>query len=1012
MGKGDTLLEEYRGKRDFSLTPEPQAKRERRPGGGKLSFVVQKHDATRLHFDFRLEWDGVLKSWAVTRGPSLDPSEKRLAVRTEDHPMAYGEFEGVIPPKQYGGGTVMLWDRGHWEPENDPEEGLKEGKLSFTLHGERMKGSWALVRMKPRKGEKRENWLLIKHKDEVATARGDITRKYEKSVASNRTMNQIAKGGRCLKESDLRDEPQKTPRDARRTKATMPRWREPQLATLVAAAPEGGNWLSELKYDGYRTLIAVAGGKARIFTRNGKDWTDKFPGVAEAAAALDTDGSLVDGEIVAFDGKGRTDFSTLQKAIKQGGEMSCFVFDLIIEDGKEIIHLPLAERKARLEKIVERGEGALVFSDHVRGSADKVFAEICRAGHEGIVAKRADAPYRSGRGKDWLKVKCTRRQEFVVGGYSPTAKKARPFSSVLIGVQEEGELVYKGRVGSFAAGTLEELAEALASRARKTSPFAGLPREASRGARFVTPDLVVEVDFTEFTSDGYVRHGVVRGIRADKDAAEVVLEEAGESTMAGQEMRDRIAGVKLSSPEKVLFAEQGVTKADLAAHYERVAERMLPLVEGRLVSLVRCPEGEGGQCFFQRHGHKGFPAAMKGQEIAEKAGGKATYLRLDTLSSLIAGVQMGTLEFHIWGSRGDMLEKPDRLVFDLDPDEGLGFGNVKQAAFDIRDELSRLGLEAVPLVTGGKGIHVVVPLTRRAEWPEVKAFARGFARMLADEEPDRYVAQASKARRKGRIFVDWLRNERGATAIALPPLIGLVIAFLHNRGGGPSKPAHALYGYGYAPVVSLLVVALVVVVPVVKAGYLLRRFELERMAVLVEEGRFEQARDALLAILERHGIAARVERANPAIRWVFGGLVWVEGRIFRRGLPTDMAVIRGEIDELGWFEITLHATDITIIGRQPASTRLVALLSEELDVRTVYFSWDDDSQAIEDEIRACRGELDSGTPCDRDRLEALRRRLWSLELSREQWNALRCQLLLVERDNERLRAEQGRQVVS
>jgi bifunctional non-homologous end joining protein LigD len=773
MGKGDTLLKEYRGKRDFSLTPEPGAKHAPRGVGGKLSFVVQKHDATRLHFDFRLEWDGVLKSWAVTRGPSLDTSEKRLAVRTEDHPLAYGEFEGVIPPKQYGGGTVMLWDRGHWEPENDPEEGLKEGKLSFTLHGERMKGSWALVRMKPRKGEKRENWLLIKHKDDVATARGDITRKYQKSVATDRTMNQIAKGGRELKASDLSQNAEDKPapknetghKPSRKT-GTLPRWREPQLATLVSEAPEGKEWLSELKYDGYRTLIAVAGGKASIFTRNGKDWTDKFPGIAEAAAALETDGTLIDGEIVAFDGKGRTDFSSLQKSIKQGGEMSCFVFDLIMEGGKDITDMPLTERKERLEKIVGRGQGALVYSDHVRGSAEKVFAEICRAGHEGIIAKRADAPYRSGRGKDWLKVKCTRRQEFVVGGFSPTTKRARPFSSVLIGVQEDGKFVYKGRVGSFSAGTLEELGEALASRGRKTSPFAGLPKDVARGARFVTPDLVVEVDFAEFTADGVVRHGVVKGIRGDKDAADVVLEEAGGQAMASHETRDRIAGVTLSSPDKVLFEDQGVTKADLAAHYERVAKRMLPLVEGRLVSLVRCPEGEGGQCFFQRHDHKGFPAAMKRQEITEKDGGKATYLRLDTLSSLVAGVQMGTLEFHIWGSRGDMMEKPDRLVFDLDPDEGLDFGDVKQAAFDIRDRLAELGLKTVALVTGGKGVHVIAPLTRRAEWPEIKGFARGLARMLAEEEPARYVAQASKAKRKGRIFLDWLRNERGATAIA------------------------------------------------------------------------------------------------------------------------------------------------------------------------------------------------------------------------------------------------------
>ena len=773
----DTLLKDYRAKRDFSKTAEPDHQPASGAEDGVLRFVVQKHDATRLHYDFRLEWDGVMKSWAVTRGPSYDPAEKRLAVRTEDHPLAYGAFEGVIPKGQYGGGTVMLWDHGTWEPVEDFAKGLKAGKLVFRLAGERLRGEWTLVRMKPRDGETRENWLLIKHKEDgLKPPRGDVLNKFTKSVASDRTMAQIAKGGRTLAKSDLADKRPEaaTSGDAgkkrssrAKPKAAMPRWCEPQLATLVDAAPDGEEWLSELKYDGYRALIAIAGGKSRIFTRNGKDWTTKFPGIGEAAASLDTNGTLIDGEIVAFDCMGKTDFSSLQAAIKTGGHgLTCFCFDLIEADGEDLRKLPLVERKDRLERLLGEGSALLVYSTHVSGNAAAVYAKICDAGHEGIVAKRADDLYRSGRSKSWLKVKCSKRQEFVIGGWSRSDKKGRAFSSLLVGVREGGDLVYKGRVGSgFDDDTLAELAELFARRKRKTAPFAELPGEIARNACFITPVLVAEVDFAEFTADGMVRHGVFKGLRDDKQAKDVVLETQGASVVAN-ENRTEFAGVKLSSPDKVLFADQGVTKADLAAHYMRVAERMLPLVEKRLLSLVRCPDGQGGQCFFQKHGHKGFPDELKTRQITEKDGGKDEYLYADSLSGLIAAVQMGTLEFHIWGSRIDRLEQPDRLVFDLDPDEGLGFADVRDAAFHVRDRLDRLGLKTVALVTGGKGIHVIAPVQRRAEWPDVKAFARGFAELLARDEPDRYLAQASKAKRKGRIFVDYLRNERGSTAIA------------------------------------------------------------------------------------------------------------------------------------------------------------------------------------------------------------------------------------------------------
>jgi len=778
MAEARHLLREYRERRDFTRTAEPDVTAEAGPGEGLL-FVVQKHAATRLHYDFRLEWQGVLKSWAVTRGPSLDPADKRLAVRTEDHPLAYGDFEGIIPKGQYGGGTVMLWDRGTWEPVGDPDEGLRRGKLTFRLHGERLSGEWALVRMAPKPGEKRENWLLIKHQEETSGRRRppDILARHTRSVASGRTMEEIAEQGRTIAPEDVAPK-----RRARRPAAkaaerkagkggrgghAVPRWVEPQLATLVDAAPEGGQWLSEMKYDGYRALVAIGGGTCRVYTRNGKDWTDRFPEIAQAAGRLDTSGTMIDGEIVAFDEKGKTDFSTLQAVLREGGGgLTFFAFDILWLDGEDVRGRPLTERKDLLQQLLGEAGPPLIYSTHVVGNAPEVNRRLCAAGHEGIVAKRAEDAYRSGRGRSWLKVKCAARQEFVVGGYRPSDKKGRTVASLLIGVNEGGKLVYKGRVGAFEGGHLARLEQLLASRGRKTSPFAELPRDIARRARFVRPDIVVEVGFTEFTREGAVRHGVLKGIREDKPAREVVLETPRGTAMQEHETRDVIAGIKLSNPDKVLFAEQGVTKADLAAHYERVSARILPFVSERLLSLVRCPEGAGTQCFFQKHGNKTVARQLKRREITESDGERGVYLYVDDLAGLVAGVQMGTLEYHIWGSRIDRLDQPDRLVFDLDPDEGLDFAAVRAAAFDLRERLAALGLQTVPLLTGGKGIHVIAPLARRADWPTVKAFARGFARLIAAEEPDRYVAQASKAKRAGRIFVDWLRNERGSTAIA------------------------------------------------------------------------------------------------------------------------------------------------------------------------------------------------------------------------------------------------------
>jgi bifunctional non-homologous end joining protein LigD len=827
----DALLEKYRAKRDFATTAEPSGETPATKREG-LAFVVQKHDATRLHYDFRVEWEGVLKSWAVTRGPSLNPADKRLAVRTEDHPLDYGDFEGTIPAGQYGGGTVMLWDTGTWEPEGDAETGLRDGNLKMHLHGTKMDGRWVLVRMKPRAKEKTENWLLIKEKDDAVDTETDLL-KADRSAKTGRSMEEIAAGHeewtrptqspaeKAEAEADdtLARKPAKSKAGAppasakssgkaatksadgkaKRRAGSVPEFQPLQLATLVDSPPTGPGWLHEMKYDGYRVLIAIGGGKAKLYTRNALDWTDRFGAILPAVETLDCDSALIDGEIVAFDADGGTDFSTLQQHLKDGAALSCFCFDLLMLDGKDLTEAPLTDRKRLLKTLLAGHEQpALLFSEHIEGSGPAVFKQICAAGHEGIIAKRVDAPYRAGRQKSWLKIKCTRRQEFVVGGFSPSDKKGRAFSSILVGVREDGGFKYRGRVGSgFDDDALEGLKARFDALAVKTSPFDDLPRPIARTSKYVRPELVVEVDFAELTSDGQIRHGVYKGLREDKMAKEVVDEKpasaavstgAGKKGKAGDAARDEptgkaepterkrvsradrkdalVAGVKISHPERVVFDEGGVTKLALAEYYEAVAERMLVHAGNRPLSLVRCPDGPTKQCFFQKHDSGGFPAAIRRVAIAEKDGGTADYLYVDDAAGLVAAVQMNALEFHIWGAHSDDVEKPDRVVFDLDPDESLTFADVKQAAFDMRDRLAALGLKTFAMITGGKGVHVVAPLDRRQDWPTVKEFARDVAELLASEEPKRYVATMSKAKRTGKIFIDWLRNERGSTAIA------------------------------------------------------------------------------------------------------------------------------------------------------------------------------------------------------------------------------------------------------
>ncbi|WP_057884539.1 DNA ligase D [Tsuneonella troitsensis] len=786
-------LAEYNRKRDFKLTAEPAGKRASSSGGNR--FIVQKHDATRLHWDLRLEADGVLKSWAVTKGPSPDPEIKRLAVRTEDHPLSYAEFEGTIPKGEYGGGTVMLWDRGTWEPvEGKSWKDIDKGHLHFTLTGERMNGEWLLIRLKPRPGEKRENWLLRKISDEFAEEGDPLVEHALTSVLTGRTMAEIEAdtGGEHSLQGKKGDAFAAEMKKAAKHNAKVlpvtgrgttrrvvegagpkrgvggskpPKFRAPQLATLVDSVPAGNRWMHEIKFDGYRALIAAAGDKVHVFTRSGKDWTAKFAPLVGAIAALDLPPVLIDGEIVAYGKDGNPDFSSLQAVLKRGhgseGEkdnLSFHAFDLLEANGENLAKLPNIERKERLEALLKGVQPPVHVADHVIGAGEKLYKAMCDAGQEGIISKAIDAPYRSSRSKSWVKVKCTRRQEFVIIGWKKSSAKGRPFSSLLLAQHEGDSLVYKGNVGTgFTQDTMAELAGTFAKLERKTPP-AEVDRVSSRGVTWLKPDLVAEVAFAEFTADGNVRHGSFLGLRGDKKASAVVPE-------TPEKAPETDDAVTITNPDRVIFPESGQTKGELAEYYQAVAPLMLPWAAQRPISLVRCPQGRGKKCFFQKHDSGSFGPHVHHVPIVEKDGGAEDYLYVEDAAGLIACVQMGTIEFHGWGSRSSAVEKPDRMIFDLDPDEGLDFADVKTAAKDIHDRLSDLGLASYAMLSGGKGVHVVVPLTPGHSWEAHKDFARRFAEALSLAEPDRFVATMSKAKRKGKIFIDWLRNQRGSTAV-------------------------------------------------------------------------------------------------------------------------------------------------------------------------------------------------------------------------------------------------------
>ena len=753
-------LAPYNAKRDFARTPEPAGQAARAAGN---LFMVQKHDATRLHWDLRLEVDGVLKSWAVTRGPSLDPADKRLAVRTEDHPLSYATFEGTIPKGQYGGGTVMLWDRGTWAPiAGKSAADLEDGHLHFTLDGERMKGDWLLVRMKGRPGEKRENWLLRKIDDRFADPGHDLVARALTSVATGRSMAEIAAG--VEREATPAPEPEpKAASKAKRPKGTparLPAFRPPQLATLVDAVPTGNDWLHEIKFDGYRAQVAAAGDRVTVYTRSGLDWTETFRPIADAVAALDLPSCLIDGEIVAMGPDGNPSFTALRTTLKseRPAPLHLFAFDLLEADGEDLTSHPNIERKERLEALLAAAAPPIHVAEHVIGAGEALYRTMCDAGQEGIIAKRAAAPYRGRRARDWVKVKCTRRQEFVIVGWAESRAKGRAFASLLLAQHEGEELVYKGKVGTgFDEATMGDVAAKLGRIERKTPPT-DVPKAEARGAHWVTPKLVAEVAFAEFTGDGRVRHASFLGLRGDKPAVDVVPERAAPAPPPA-------SPVRISSRDRVVFPDSGQTKGELADYYAAIASLLLTHAAERPISLVRCPQGRAKKCFFQKHDSGSFGDHVRHVPVPEKDGGVEDYLYVTDAAGLLQCVQMGTIEVHGWMSRVDALERPDRMIFDLDPDEGLGFAEVKTAATDIRDRLADLGLVSFALLSGGKGVHVIVPLTPAHDWDAHKDFARRFAEALSLAEPDRFVATMSKTRRKGRIFIDWLRNQRGATAV-------------------------------------------------------------------------------------------------------------------------------------------------------------------------------------------------------------------------------------------------------
>jgi bifunctional non-homologous end joining protein LigD len=804
----DAQLGRYREMRDFATTAEPRGAAKTKAAADGLPFVIQKHAATRLHYDFRLGWNGVLKSWAVAKGPSYVVADKRLAVQVEDHPMEYGGFEGTIPKGQYGGGTVMLWDTGTWEPVGDADEGFRTGRLKFILHGHKLKGHWTLVRMGGKAAqESKPNWLLIKEHDENERSADApaIVDEAPNSVITHRDLDAIASASDHVWDSRTglaADERAKAEAGSQKKSAKtakkrsiaipkgaktepLPKFIPPQLASTSERPPTGKDWLHELKLDGYRMQARVEDGKVQLLTRSGLDWTHRMRPIATALAELSAKTALLDGEVIVLDEQGISSFAALQTAFQEGAKhaLHYYVFDLLHLNGHSLRTLPLTERKNLLAQLVEElDDDAIRVSEHVRDEKAAIFEEACQHGAEGIVSKRADSVYLSGRSASWVKVKCGLRQEFVIGGFTLPSKGGDGLGALLLGYYQDGKLIYAGRAGTgFTQKSQVQIREKLEAIRSEKNPFLAVGTAERRGALWVKPQLVAEVAFSTWTSDNLVRQASFKGLREDKPASEVVREKTSagipNARSASVKSRSHAASAaspaisptlpRITNPDKVIDRESGLTKQQFVSYYAEVASHILPHIADRPLSIVRCPSGTAAKCFFQKHVKPGLPKGIGSVEIVDRKSGKPEpYITLSDASVIPELGQLNVMELHPWGAPASDFEHPDRIIFDLDPDASIDWKTLAATASDVRARLKKLGLESFLKSTGGKGLHVVAPIQCEHDWPTVKEFAHQFVLAMEADNPSLYITKMTKAARTGRIYLDYLRNERGATAVA------------------------------------------------------------------------------------------------------------------------------------------------------------------------------------------------------------------------------------------------------
>lgn len=768
-------LERYHKKRDFNKTSEPKGRVHYQQ---QHRFYIQKHAASHLHYDFRLELDGVLKSWAVPKGPSLDPTVKRLAIHVEDHPIEYGNFEGIIPQGEYGGGTVMLWDKGEWEPlDKNPLQAYKKGHLRFELHAEKLGGRWDLIRFK----KEDKSWFLIKYNDDYAREDDyDITIKKANSVLSQQSIEDIAENYQAIwTKTGLKKNPNKIKKqkiDLDLPPSTMPKTISPQLATLVDKPPSGEDWLHEIKLDGYRILAFKNGKQVRLVSRNNKDWTNQFQTIMKAVEEIPIPKLILDGEIVLFDEQNRSSFQLLQNSLETADDQPFiyYVFDLLYYDKWDVRSLSLLERKALLEPLLTIKTPNLHFSDYILGQGKNIFAYSCNIGLEGIVSKLATSSYITKRSKSWLKIKCLKRQEFVIGGFTSPKNSRSCFGSLFLGLYDKsGNFIFHGNVGTgFSEASLKEIYEELKKRLITKNPFNSKPPGITT-ATWVKPELVAEVEFTAWTDDDRLRHPSFKGLRFDKKAKEIQKEVEKPVEKIDKRVKKTVVkrnqnslNIKLTHPNKILYKEDKISKKDLFDYYQDIADFILPFIEKRPLTLVRCPT-DYKDCFYQKKLNETTFKALHPIEIADIHQGESeNYIYLDNLEGLLTLVQMGVLEIHPWGSRIENLEYPDMIVFDLDPAPEILWKQVVEAAFEVKKHLNEFQLKSFVKTTGGKGLHVVVPIQQEYEWDTVKNFAHVFVQFLEKIKPENYISKMSKAKRTGKIFIDYLRNQRGATAIA------------------------------------------------------------------------------------------------------------------------------------------------------------------------------------------------------------------------------------------------------